>query len=285
MFAKFDAQDLLTGIILISASAAGWAWIALRLARGKDLLRYEPRSRVPWTGLDVSVVISASILLLAVWQELVAAGEDRNSPDVQRSLFGAIALAEVVALGLAIALLVHRARATWIDLGFDTSRLAYDAVAGFVAFLASIAPVLLLQSLLTQHYESTHPLIELVKTDPTPRSLLLTTWIVVAVAPLFEEFLFRVVLQGWLEARERAWRRNRPALRRVRAGVLPIVCSSLAFALPHIQHGPDPIPLFLLALFLGYLYRQTHRIFPSLVLHMCFNAVTVVQLWIQFGHF
>jgi membrane protease YdiL (CAAX protease family) len=37
----------------------------------------------------------------------------------------------------------------------------------------------------------------------------------------------------------------------------------------------DPIPIFFLALALGFLYYRTHRIVPSLALHMAFNAVGV----------
>ena len=37
----------------------------------------------------------------------------------------------------------------------------------------------------------------------------------------------------------------------------------------------DPIPIFFLAMALGILYYRTHRIVPSLALHMAFNAVGV----------
>ena len=42
-----------------------------------------------------------------------------------------------------------------------------------------------------------------------------------------------------------------------------------------IGYAPDPIPLFFLALVLGTLYHRTHRIAPSLVLHMAFNATSI----------
>jgi hypothetical protein len=37
----------------------------------------------------------------------------------------------------------------------------------------------------------------------------------------------------------------------------------------------DPIPILFLALALGTLYYRTHRIIPSLALHMAFNSVAV----------
>jgi hypothetical protein len=58
-----------------------------------------------------------------------------------------------------------------------------------------------------------------------------------------------------------------------------IAISALLFALAHFGYGPDPIPLFFLALVLGYLYFRTHRIVPSIVAHALFNAFAMGQLW------
>lgn len=61
----------------------------------------------------------------------------------------------------------------------------------------------------------------------------------------------------------------------------PIVGSSLVFAAMHYGHGPDPIPLFLLALALGYLYQRTRRIWPPLVVHVALNGLSLVILWVS----
>ena len=50
------------------------------------------------------------------------------------------------------------------------------------------------------------------------------------------------------------------------------------FALAHWSHGLDPIPLFLLAIGLGYLYQRTHRIVPCIVLHFLLNLCSLVAL-------
>jgi membrane protease YdiL (CAAX protease family) len=42
----------------------------------------------------------------------------------------------------------------------------------------------------------------------------------------------------------------------------------------------DPVPLFLLALALGYIYHRTHRLLPVFVLHALFNAFAFVSLWL-----
>jgi hypothetical protein len=58
-----------------------------------------------------------------------------------------------------------------------------------------------------------------------------------------------------------------------------IVISSLLFSLAHFGYGPEPIPLFFLALALGYVYNRTHRIVPSIVAHAAFNSYTMIALW------
>jgi len=268
---------------LMLGSVAAWVWLVGRSSRGLPVLPYEFRSRVPWQGLDVALAFAAALLTQAVVVQSMVGQHGPKSPDSPILVVGGMVVGTVVAIGVILALLVYRAKASWIDLGFNTAELPQDIARGAVAFLLAFAPVMLIQFLLVQVFESRHPLLELVNLKSDTRTLLLATWLAVIVMPLFEELLFRVVFQGWLEARERAWRRRSRRLRRVRSGVIPIGLSSLAFGLAHLGNGPDPVALFVLALFLGYLYRQTHRIFPSLVLHMCFNGATMALLWLERG--
>jgi membrane protease YdiL (CAAX protease family) len=67
-------------------------------------------------------------------------------------------------------------------------------------------------------------------------------------------------------------------------GWFPILVSSAAFGMAHFGYGPEPIPLFLLALVLGYLYQRTHRIVPSIVTHALFNLFTMIVLWRMVYH-
>jgi membrane protease YdiL (CAAX protease family) len=63
------------------------------------------------------------------------------------------------------------------------------------------------------------------------------------------------------------------------SGLLPILISSLLFATAHFGYGPDPIAIFFLAIFLGYVYHRTHRIVPCIVAHALFNSLAVFILW------
>ena len=58
----------------------------------------------------------------------------------------------------------------------------------------------------------------------------------------------------------------------------PIFVSAAIFALLHWGHGPDPVPLFLLAVGLGYLYHRTHRILPCIVVHFLVNSLSMTAL-------
>jgi membrane protease YdiL (CAAX protease family) len=73
------------------------------------------------------------------------------------------------------------------------------------------------------------------------------------VAPVSEEFFFRVLLQGWLEAVQHRWRRQILTLRRlVPNGAGPIVLTSLLFARMHFRvDAPQFSARFLIALLAG----------------------------------
>ena len=55
----------------------------------------------------------------------------------------------------------------------------------------------------------------------------------------------------------------------------PIYVTSAIFAGLHIGQGAAPIPLFVLSVALGYLYRKTESILPCIVLHMLLNTFSL----------
>jgi len=212
--------------------------------------------------------------------------------------------------------------------------------------------------------DASHPLGRLVLEGRGPWHLVLAAVMAVLVAPLVEEVLFRLVLQGWLEKVEMRCRRWLPRGARGVPGMVPVLLTSLPFAAMHYRQAgpkidvdvivfllvaqglaslltlvvvvgvlrlgsgatlgdmgfvarklpgdvglgllaylavtgpiylvllgaklvvpetisPDPIPLVLLAIVLGALYYRTHRIVPSIVLHMAFNATAVAMLLVM----
>ncbi|HVT27757.1 MAG TPA: CPBP family intramembrane glutamic endopeptidase, partial [Lacipirellulaceae bacterium] len=59
----------------------------------------------------------------------------------------------------------------------------------------------------------------------------------------------------------------------------PILTSALLFGIAHFGYGPEPVPIYLLGLVLGYVYQRTHRILPGVVTHSLFNSFSMVIVW------
>jgi len=87
--------------------------------------------------------------------------------------------------------------------------------------------------------DTAHPLARVLLESPNVWAIVACVLTAVVVAPITEEFLFRLLLQGWLEAVERRLRRQIPRLRSVAAGVLPVASASLLFAALHFR-APSP---------------------------------------------
>ena len=82
------------------------------------------------------------------------------------------------------------------------------------------------------------------------------------LAPLVEELMYRVVLQTWLE---------KIAPRREALIVVALVFSAM-------HQLPDAIPLFPLALILGYVYQQRRSYLSVVLIHMLFNGANLLFL-------
>jgi membrane protease YdiL (CAAX protease family) len=86
-----------------------------------------------------------------------------------------------------------------------------------------------------------HAIEDLLRADPGFGTWLLCGVIAVLVAPVVEEILYRLLLQGWLEAEERHARRRFPALRLLIPGLAPVAAVSLLFALRHFRTAAPPM--------------------------------------------
>lgn len=333
---------------LLIASLVAWQAVIRRWWHGVPLVPEQPRQSVPWGLIDVIVAICLLFVLGGVAYAVIswATGGSLDQLDEAASLVAyrwsvaAQSLASLATLTLVAAMIIARCGASWRDLGLDAGTVRSDIQLGTIAFCALAPPTYALQFVLVQWVESKHPLVELLRERPDPTLLGLSVVAAVIVAPVFEEFLFRVLLQGWLEsfvghtADPVRLFFGRPAEERSRDGAVagndklvcpqypvdwssdgvpwkqgnanpyippgdtdgdsappvftwkgtatarfyfPIVGSSLLFALMHLTHGPDWIPLFFLALGLGYLYRQTHRLLPCVTVHLLFNGCSMLM--------
>lgn len=318
--------------LLAAGSLAMWLLAVRRLRAGDPLVPFEPRRPVPWGGIEILLIWLAYLVSSGLASLFVVPVAEGATVSVVSSLPLAITgVASLLVVGFGAMLLRGVAGATWQDLGLSRPHLLADVRLGLAAGLAITAPVYAIQSIFTTvlKFKSEHPLIEMVERERSFVVFAVVVFLAVGVAPLAEEFLFRVLLQGWLEARQTRGRAERQLnvemLGSIAAkienaespqvvsvdldnpyaaplpttsaipidtqiehvagqlvpGWAPLVTSAVIFALLHATQGPDPIALFPLALVLGYLYRQTHRIVPSLVAHAFLNATSMLLLWLN----
>lgn len=325
---------------LIAASLTVWAKVAAKWRLGLPLVAYEPRRPTPWSIVDlVAIVVCYVLMNIAIFVLLhgavtLSASQPSKAQEAAAALV-ATSLTNLLTMGLAMLWIHSRTGATWADLGFRADRTAGDLKLGLATFAAVSIPVYALQGLLSQFVSEQHPIIDLLQKNREPWLLAVSGVSAVIVAPLAEEFFFRVLFQSWVEL---VAIRNAPppdAVQSSSSGESPsasllagpadpnnpyspslsvaetpseellptghasesppaaqywvagirwdraaVVFSSAIFALMHLGHGAAPIPLFFLALALGYLYQRTGRLLPSVTVHFCLNACSLALLYL-----
>lgn len=286
--------------LLMAASAAACIEIGKRISVGQPILPLAPRRPVPWGGPDLALIaafyLGAQFIAASAVAELLApraaaalgmdqeeaAGAVRNQKAPLGLAIGTLAnmAGNVSAAIFALVWIMWRNKATAADFGWEARAWRDDIRLGAAAFAAVAAPVYGLQFMLSQFVEEQHPIIEVLQRHPSATLFVLAGLSAVVVAPLAEEFFFRVLLQGWLESArplDELSEETAPS-RDAQPRASAILVSSLLFAALHIGHGAAPIPLFFLALSLGYLYQRTHRLLPSATVHFCLNACSFALL-------
>lgn len=251
---------------VIGLAVFSWWHVGKRWSNKRAALRRRRRRRVPW---DLDGGLLAAVFLAGAWSAMLSAPADAEPPRV--SLAGA-ALFAATWIGLtviSIAILQTRRGARLADYGAPDSlvEIPGDIVIGVAGCALMMLPVYAVQIAIVwgMGQPSSHPTVLQLINDPSGETLLAAALMAVLIAPVFEELAFRVLLQGGLERLAE------------RQAIWPIVVSSVAFALAHTGQGWAPVPLFVFALGLGYVYRQTHRYLPILVMHMTFNALGLVM--------
>lgn len=201
----------LTTVLVLAIGFGGclcWVLAALKVAGGQPLLAWSKRRPVPWALLDlVGIFVLYIVAILVVQRSLHAAGMLPDTDDLTKLSLqdSAVLVASNMAasLGLlvvALPFIVLRTGATARDLGLVAREFAGDVKLGIIGFLMLAPPVYVIQGLLVYFWQpSKHPLMEMFKASPDPGFYALLFVAAAVVAPLFEEIVFRVILQGFLE--------------------------------------------------------------------------------------
>lgn len=281
----------LNALLWVAMGASAVMWVRLfrshwgqRPAKMlESILPSRPRERPFWTPFDALVMIGTLLVasqLMRLWAasqgwiEISPDGDQPSSPSVAAQL-APIALTSIAGL-CAIATVISWLRLIDRDaprkLGLTVT--AADGWLGLKASLLILPPVLLIAAAVSHFVPYEHNVLQSLAKISSPMVFVATLIGTAIVAPLVEELLFRVLLQGGLQG----WadRESDDGESWSPRAHWPIVASSFVFALLHAGQGAAPIPLFVLALGLGYLYRQTGCIVAPLVVHMVLNGLTLV---------
>ena len=302
--------------VVVAIIAIGTLIHFFRSRVGKhDPFPFEPRRWVPWGLVDIGLILmvmaltQAATLGIVQWvQSIVGWTMDPENLTVEDRILQMLAAAasKLLTFFIGLALLKIRTRQVDLHLGWSVHHIGKDMKQGVYMFFLVILPVVVIQFVLTFFFKPAHPIIKLLLENPSPLFFGICGVLVVFVAPLVEEFLFRVIIQGWLENLAAFWQTPKdsdrmgstPDYESVMLGRRespgghfdlrfnsnpcwwPILVSALLFALAHTGHSSDPIPLFVFAVGLGYLYQRTHRILPCILVHVLLNSVSLLKLWI-----
>lgn len=185
-------------------------------------------------------------------------------------------------LGLAamIAFLLVRG-ASWADLGLvdQPENLFRDVRWGCFAFLAVMPWALAIKTVAVQLSDKAdvvvHPIIQLLQSGGSSWLWVLSGMAVLVSAPLWEEFVFRQLLQGWGEAREQELRERRGFA--WANGTISLCLTAVLFAFVHAS-WPDPLPLLPVAIGLGWLRLKTQGLVASMTMHFLVNFLTFCGL-------
>jgi membrane protease YdiL (CAAX protease family) len=160
-------------------------------------------------------------------------------------------------------------------LGLTVARFREGGWMDGVTAAAIVVPVMFGVVILTQKFwdlihfahPTEHDLLRVLGVEPSfaVRSAIIISAIV--LAPLFEEFFFRGMIQRAMRSRLKTrW----PA----------ILIASFLFTAVHGAIWLAP-PIFFLSLCLGYLYDRTGNLWVPMIVHASFNATSVVMFLLQ----
>lgn len=208
----------ITALAVMVGGITVWLIIFRRVLQRRPLVPFEPRRPVPWNGLDVLAVLLGYVCLgagLALTAHLLLGwsftNHERLRPDTEQIVVSDDQPSETATEDAPGA--SDKEQPEKSDDGEDKLDL-----------------------------ERAHPVVVLLSADSSPSTFLLCLFAVVILAPLAEEFFFRLLLQGYFEKVDfRCRRRWRYSGRLV--GLLPILSSSLLFAALHARQPEDPMPV------------------------------------------
>lgn len=277
--------------------APPWLYLFItRIWKKRPLIKHWNQKVTRTDLLDVIVVLviyltSQAVAILVVVDLEVFGTPAGFNPILITPLNSAAGLS-VMAGGLVTFTLVYLRRQDLRIMRFRADKLGQQVVIGITTTACVLPTILLLNGLVSVFVTKyNHPVIDAFLSEMSLSALLSTAFSVVIAAPLVEEFVFRGVLLSFLQ---RIFDRNwtfesllvcnnsmmpaHAASQGIASRYGAIVVTSILFAGLHVGQGAAYIPLFFLALALGYVTQRTGSILPAIIIHVSLNSLSTITL-------
>lgn len=203
----FAFGALVTGL---AASLTCWAWLVYRLWHRQPILPVREWSPRTWGLVEILLagclmfamqVLMTSLAVPLLGIDLAALREGGDPP---LSFAAVISLSYLLTTLLMVGWIMLRFQVPASHTGFETNGLPRQIVIGVLAGFIILPLVMLLNAFVTlgleQEYD--HPVLDAMASEGTLSGYFLAVFSAVLVAPIAEEFLFRGLLQGWLQSIE-----------------------------------------------------------------------------------
>ena len=167
--------------VAVPLSLLFWLWAIDRAVHGRPLVDWSPRRPVPWTILDLLVLVILTVIVTTVAQLLAAAYHNlpiqkahlanaELRPAEQVSLVAAFSIASFQVWVLSLLWMAWHTGAAPPDLGWRADRWSADLQLGLVAFIMLVVPMLGIHYLALKVFpaEDGHPFIQIVLENPAP---------------------------------------------------------------------------------------------------------------------
>lgn len=199
---NIEASLVLVGLVLalLGAILLAWAWIFARLVLGEHPFARGLLPRAPW---GFFTAFGALLLWQGTMIGLVVGYASWKGKGL------AVDLSAMLVLNVATngAMLLLLPAWTWItsrarpaDLGITADGLPRKVATGLVACLAAAPVVYAVQFACAKQWKpEPHPILQMLRDDPTGSRAFLAILAAVVIGPALEELLFRGILLGWLE--------------------------------------------------------------------------------------
>jgi len=244
--------------LMFAGSAFVWGQLFKRKSVEKTFLTFNEEPRAEWKSIPELLVVFFTLFMLSlnmILRFVKTSSEAQPSVSlnalVQNILFN-------VSLGLVLTFALVSTESHSSGIGMRIIHFREQLRIGVYGFFAAVLPmtISMFATLPFRDAENQHSLLKKLMESPDVTTASIIAVTAVIAAPLFEELIYRVILQGWLIT-------ICPA-----SVAIPLVAVLFAIA-----HGwRDGLALMPLALILGYVFHRQHSYLAVVVIHALFNA-------------